>query len=66
MQQDFNVSYVGKPSQRLSLFSELKFKLDGNTSEYTGGAKLKFKDAAITGYMTSKMKAHGTYEKQIE
>lgn len=49
----FNFSYIGKPSQKLQLFSELKGKLDGSSSDYLAGFKLKFLEASITGYMTS-------------
>jgi len=66
MQKDINVSYIGRPSQRLQLFSELKGKLDGNSSDMLAGFKIKFLEGAITGYMTSKGKAHGTYTKSVE
>ena len=59
--ETWNLSYIGKPSKRLQLFSELKGKLDGNTSEFLAGFKMKFMEGAITGYMTSGGKAFATY-----
>ena len=66
MQRDINISYVGRPSQRLQLFTELKGKLDGASSDFLAGYKIKFPEGAITGYMTSKGKAYGTYTKSVE
>mmetsp|Transcript_9377 Transcript_9377/g.14273 ORF Transcript_9377/g.14273 Transcript_9377/m.14273 type:complete len:163 (+) Transcript_9377:497-985(+) len=51
--ESINLSYVGRPSQRLQLFSELKGKLDGSSSEFLGGFKMRFMEGAVTGYLTS-------------
>jgi hypothetical protein len=60
---------MGKPSQRLQLFTELKGKTDGlvvQNTDYLGGFKLKFAEGAVTGYMSSKLQAHGIYSKVME
>jgi len=59
-----NVSYIGKPSQRLQLFTELKGSSQG--SEFLAGFKLKFLEGAITGYMNSQMKFFANYAKSLE
>jgi hypothetical protein len=61
-----NVSYVGKPSQRLQLFTELKGKFDGGSSEFLAGFRLKFLEGSITGFMNSNLKAYATYAKTVE
>ena len=64
------MSYIAKPSNRLQLFTELKGKVNSSfmpdTTEYTGGFKLKFAEGSVTGYMDSKMKAYGNYSKVME
>ena len=60
------MSYVGRPSQRLQLFTEWKGKLDGNSSDFLAGFKIKFMEGAVTGYGTSKGKAYGTYTKAVQ
>ena len=60
------MSYVGRPSQRLQLFTELKGKFDAGSSEFLAGFRLKFLEAAITGFMTSNLKAYATYNKTVE
>ena len=57
------LSYMLKASQRLNLFTELKF---GNGSKMLAGFRLRFPQASITGYIDSKLKTHGTYTKSIE
>ena len=61
--EPLNLSYVGKPSQRLQLFAEYKA---GQSSEFMGGFKMRFMEGAITGYMNSQMKVHSIYEKRME
>lgn len=61
---NFNFSYIARPSQRLQLFSELKGNKGG--SEFLAGSRLKFKEGVITGYMTSSGKAHATYSKALD
>lgn len=51
------------------MFTELKGKVEGLTpvqTDYLGGFRLKFTEGMITGYMTSKMLAFGTYQKVLE
>jgi len=48
------------------LFSELKGKLDGSSSEAMGGFKVRFMEGAVTGYINSQMKVYSTYEKRME
>lgn len=47
------------------MFTELKGKLDGNSSDCMVGAKLRFKTGAITGYMTTTGQMFSTYTKMI-
>lgn len=66
---NWNFSYITKPSKRLQLFTEFKCAslLDGTAgTEFLGGFKLKFAEAAITGYMTSNYKCFGIYSKNME
>lgn len=37
-----------------------------DTTDYTGGFKLKFAEGSVTGYMDSKLKAYGVYSKVLE
>ena len=68
--ENYNLSYISKPSARLQLFTELKGKVNGSflpeTTDYTGGFKLKFSEGSVTGYMDSKLKAYGNYTKSME
>ena len=64
--ESVNLSYVGKPSQRLQLFTELKGKFESGTSDLMAGFRLKFAEGAITGFMTSNWKAYATYSKSLE
>ena len=64
--EPLNFSYVGKPSQRLQLFTELKGKFDSGTSDYLAGFRLKFLEGSITGFMNSNLKAYATYSKTVE
>lgn len=57
------LSYLGKLSQRLTLFSELKL---GNGSNFLTGFRMKFPTASITGCVDSKLKTYATYSKSLE
>ena len=60
------LAYLTKPSQRLQLFSELKGNFDGSSSVFLAGFKLRFLQAAITGYMDTKWKLHSTFTKTTD
>jgi len=66
MQQkdNFNASYITKPSKRLQLFAELKG--NSSASEFLAGFKIKFLEGAITGYATSSGKTFATYSKNMQ
>ena len=64
--ETINISYINKPSKRLQLFTEIKGKNDGSSSEFLSGFKLRFMDGSITGYMTSGFKTFATYSKSLE
>lgn len=67
--ENFFLSYLHKPSNRLSLFTELKGKTESyvpTQTDYTSGFRMKFSEGMITGYMSSKLKAYATYMKQLE
>ena len=40
--------------------------MDGQSSEFLSGFRLKFLEGSITGYMTSGMKCFATYAKSLE
>jgi hypothetical protein len=66
MQQkdNWNLSYIAKPSKRLQLFSELKGS--SQSSEFLAGFKIKFIEGSVTGYMNSNFKAYSSYSKSLE
>jgi len=64
--ETINLSYIAKPSQRLQFFSELKGKMDGATSEFLAGFKMRFAQGFIVGYMNSNYKAFAQYTKMLE
>lgn len=63
--EDFNFGYLCKSSPRLTLFSELKGSLEGS-SETTGGFRVRFNEAMMTGFLTSNLKATGIYKKTLQ
>jgi hypothetical protein len=60
-----NLSYIGKLSPRLTVFGELTGKPDGSKTDSVLGAKIRFKDSSVTGYLGTNMKAHSTYTKML-
>lgn len=61
-----NFSYINRASQRLQLFCELKGKMDGMSSEFLSGFRMRFMEGTITGYMNSNWVAWATYAKNLE
>ena len=59
------VGYVGRPSKRLTLFTELKGSGEG-FSETTAGFRVKFLEGMLTGAITSNFKATSIYKHFIE
>ena len=59
----FVMSYLGKASPRLTLFTEFKY---GSGSTIMGGYRFRFPSASITGYVDSKGKTYATYSKSLE
>merc|ERR1711990_118537 len=58
-----SLSYFGKLSPRLTLFSEMKMGLGSN---FMTGFRLRFPAASVTGYVDSKLKTYATYSKSLE
>ena len=59
------IGYVGRPSKRLSLFTELKGSGDG-FSETAAGFRVKFMEGQLTGVVNSNFKVTSTYKHFIE
>ena len=57
--------YVGRPSKRLTLFTELKGSMDG-FSDTLAGFRVRFLEGLITGTFSSSFKATSVYRHQIE
>jgi hypothetical protein len=57
--------YVGRPSKRLTLFTELKGSGEG-FSETTAGFRVKFMEGMLTGSITSSFKATSIYKHYVE
>lgn len=57
--------YVGRPSKRLTLFTELKGSGEG-FSETTAGFRVKFMEGMLTGSITSSLKATSIYKHYVE
>ena len=63
--ETLSFGYVGKPSRRLTLFSELKGSTEG-FSDTTLGFRVKFMEGVVTGTFSSSFKATTTYKKFID
>lgn len=63
--ETMSVGYVGRPSRRLTLFSELKGSLDG-FSDTVLGFRVKFLEGVITGTFSSSFKATSVYRRVVE
>lgn len=63
--ETMSLGYVGKPSRRLTLFSELKGSLDG-FSDTILGFRVKFLEGVVTGTFSSSFKATSTYRRVVE
>lgn len=57
--------YVGKPSKRLTLFTELKGSLDG-FSDTLAGFRVRFLEGMVTGTITSSFKATSVYKHYVD
>jgi hypothetical protein len=63
--ETISLGYVGRPSRRLTLFSELKGSLEG-FSDTLLGFRVKFMEGVVTGTFSSSFKATSTYRRTIE
>jgi len=63
--ETLSFGYVGKPSRRLTLFSELKGSMEG-FSDTTLGFRVKFMEGIVTGTFSSSFKATTAYKKFID
>lgn len=63
--ETLSFGYVGRPSRRLTLFTELKGSLDG-FSDTLLGFRVKFLEGLITGTISSSFKATSVYRRYVE
>jgi hypothetical protein len=63
--ETLNFGYVGKPSKRLTLFTELKGSMEG-FSDTTAGFRVRFLEGMVTGSITSSFKATSVYRHYVE
>ena len=63
--ETLSFGYVGRPSKRLTLFTELKGSPDG-FSDTVLGFRAKFMEGVVTGTISSSFKATSTYKRFIE
>ena len=63
--ETLNFGYVGKPSKRLTLFTELKGSMEG-FSDTTAGFRVRFMEGMVTGSITSSLKATSVYRHTVE
>lgn len=57
--------YVGRPSKRLTLFTELKGSAEG-FSDTTVGFRVRFLEGMLTGTISSSLKATSIYKHYVE
>lgn len=57
--------YVGRPSKRLTLFTELKGSAEG-FSDTTVGFRVRFMEGMLTGTVSSSLKATSIYKHYVE
>ena len=58
--------YVGRPSKRLTLFTELKGRTEGGFSDTTVGFRVRFLEGMLTGTLSSSFKATSIYKHYVE
>jgi hypothetical protein len=63
--ETLNFGYVGKPSKRLTLFTELKGSMEG-FSDTTAGFRVRFMEGMVTGSISSSFKATSVYKHFVE
>lgn len=63
--ETLSFGYVGRPSKRLTLFTELKGSTEG-FSDTTVGFRVRFLEGMLTGTFSSSMKATSVYKHFVE
>ena len=63
--ETLSFGYVGRPSRRLTLFTELKGSMEG-FSDTTLGFRVKFLEGMVTGTFSSSFKATSTYRRFVD
>jgi hypothetical protein len=63
--ETLSFGYVGRPSKRLTLFTELKGSTEG-FSDTTVGFRVRFLEGMLTGTLSSSLKATSTYKHIVE
>lgn len=64
--ETLSFGYVGRPSKRLNLFTELKGSPQDGFSDTVLGFRAKFMEGMVTGTLSSSFKATSTYKRYIE
>jgi len=59
------LGYIGRPSRKLALFTELKGSAEG-FSDTLLGFRVKFSEGMLTGTFSSSFKATSVYRRYIE
>jgi len=63
--EKFNFGVVGKPGNRLNLFSEFKI-LQDNRSDVVTGFRARFQEGMITGHISTSGKAVSIYKHYLQ
>ncbi len=63
--ETISFGYIGKPSKRLTLFTELKGSMEG-FSDTVLGFRMRFMEGMLTGTFSSSLKATSMYKHSVE
>ena len=63
--ETISLGYIGKPSKRLTLFTELKGSFEG-FSDTVLGFRMRFSEGMLTGTFSSSLKATSVYKHSVE
>ena len=63
--ETLSLGYVGRPSKRLTLFTELKGSLEG-FSDTMVGFRVRFLEGVVTGTLSSSFKATSVYKHVVD
>jgi len=63
--ETLTLGYIGRPSKKLALFTELKGSMEG-FSDTLLGFRVKFSEGMLTGTFSSSFKATSTYRRYVD